>query len=503
MGTCRETLQESIAYSSISTLIALALQYLLFYSFGIPLLTERIAEWGMARTPSRYAVSILDFFGAWAKPFAMTGALAAIGFTMFLARRVGSHFRVQHRHWATALLSTGLLGTLIYVIGYSSIQGAFAFGVPAVIALVSLGSRRTGVRRNPTIDTSMPAWARREFVLRSSSYWVSLLSATGIVGIAGESYLRNEVLARRAAEPRPLFPFHPQLQDRHFGGGLARKSVTPVSEFYGMSKNATDPVVDARTWRLKISIDGNALREFRYSELLALPKQLRYQTLRCISNTLNSDLMGTAQWSGISLSQLVDRRSLPVGIIEAALIGLDGHDDSIGLEYAFGGELMLGLGMNGSTLPRTHGFPIRVLAPRYYGCRNVKWLSEIRFVSKPYSGTWQRLGYTREPIVHIASHVDRMMRANGKLRAGGVSFSGDRGISAVRIRANQGPWTPAVLEPPLSDYTWTRWCAELEANPGDLLEANAQDRYGSWQELSEGKPFPSGLAGPTLVRVNV
>jgi Oxidoreductase molybdopterin binding domain len=194
---------------------------------------------------------------------------------------------------------------------------------------------------------------------------------------------------------------------------------------------------------------------------------------------------------------------LPAEVVEAAFIGTDGHDDSVAIDYAFGSELLFALGMNGKTLSRTHGFPVRVLAPRYYGCRNVKWLRTIRFVTKSYYGTWQRLGYTKEPVVHIASHVDRMARVDGKLRVGGVSFAGARAIRAVRLRTNRDPWIPATLEPTLSAYTWTRWCVELNARPGDVLEANAQDADGSWQELAEGDSFPNGLAGPTVVRVAV
>ncbi len=270
-----------------------------------------------------------------------------------------------------------------------------------------------------------------------------------------------------------------------------------------MSKNIVDPVIDTRNWRLTISIDGKPIRQFRYSELLSLPKQLRYQTLRCISNTLKSDLMGAAEWSGIHLSQLVERRRLPPEVIEAVFIGVEGHDDSVKTDYAFGDDALLALGMNGKTLSRTHGFPVRLLAPRYYGCRNVKWIGEIRFVTKPYYGTWQRLGYTREPVVHIASHIDRMVRVGSRVRFGGVSFAGDRRIQAVRVRANKNSWMPATLETPLSQYTWTRWWAELEAKQGDTLEAHAQDQIGAWQELSPGSPFPTGLTGPTIVTVRV
>jgi DMSO/TMAO reductase YedYZ molybdopterin-dependent catalytic subunit len=31
----------------------------------------------------------------------------------------------------------------------------------------------------------------------------------------------------------------------------------------------------------------------------------------------------------------------------------------------------------GETLPRDHGYPLRLLAPGHAGCRNVKWVSTI------------------------------------------------------------------------------------------------------------------------------
>lgn len=217
----------------------------------------------------------------------------------------------------------------------------------------------------------------------------------------------------------------------------------------------------------------------------------------------HSDLMGTAEWAGITLSQLIDRHMLPTEIIEVAFIGVEGHDDSLKLDYAFGPETLLALGMNGKTLSRTHGFPIRLLAPRYYGCRNVKWIREINFVSKPYRGTWQRLGYTNEPVIHISSHIHRMRRDGAYIEFGGVSFAGSRGIRAVRVRANQEPWQPANIETPLSSYTWTRWTARLVAHPSAMLEANAQYNAGRWQSLTERSPFPDRPTGPTVVVANV
>jgi DMSO/TMAO reductase YedYZ molybdopterin-dependent catalytic subunit len=473
----REHISRTIQISSAAGLVGLVFHYLSFYLVHTPLLTDQISEWMMARTPSRFSVVILTTLGAWAKPWAETGALATLGFCLFLCRLVG-----MTRPFA--VIAAGVLAGcfLDYSVGYPSVGGGLMFWGPAIAVIAFV----------PSVRPASVVPERRKFL-------VEAIMSSGVVAVAAESYLRESNLERRAVQPVDLFPFQPAVGDRNFGAGLVRNEISTVPQFYGMSKNTVDPLIDLNTWRLRVTLDGKVLRSLRFGELLSLSREYRYITLRCISNTLKSDLMGTAQWAGVHLSQLVDRRTLPENIIEAAFIGVEGHDDSLKLDYAFGPDCLLALGMNGKTLSRTHGFPVRLLAPSYYGCRNVKWLGEIRFVSKPYYGTWQRLGYTKEPLIHICSHVDHMRRDGPMLQFGGVSFAGTRGIQAVRVRANGGAWNAARLEPAISPYTWTRWVAQIPAAEGDSIEANAQDKTGAWQELSAVNPFPNGPAGPTIV----
>ena len=458
--------KRAIQTSSLATLLGLVPHYAAFYFFGSPLWTETIAEWIMAHTPSHYAVPLLQTLGAWAKPFAVTGALASLGFLVFLA--------LPLKWLGPALAAIGLA----YVFQYHSWLGQVSFWLPVAWASA----------RQP----ATPVVGRRRFL-------GSAVMTAGVFGVALESYAREQALARRATHPVALFPF--QQPAERFGAGLVRKAVTPVPEFYGMSKNTVDPAIHPATWSLRITVDGREVKRFRYEELLALPRVERYVTLRCVSNTLKSDLMGTAAWSGIQLGQLMDRGALPPGIVEAAILGLDGHGDSLTLDYAYGGETLLALGMNGFTLDRTHGFPLRLLVPRYYGFKNVKWISEIAFVSRPYFGTWPKLGYTREPVIHIASHIDRIQKLGDSWKIAGVSFAGTRGIQAVDVRADEGPWIPAELEAPLSAYTWTRWIATVPGSAAKQIEARAQDSQGRWQESSEGPLFPDGVTGPTVRRL--
>jgi len=47
------------------------------------------------------------------------------------------------------------------------------------------------------------------------------------------------------------------------------------------------------------------------------------------------------------------------------------------------GDAILAYEMNGETLPRDHGYPIRLLAPGTAGCRNVKWVQAIEISTEP------------------------------------------------------------------------------------------------------------------------
>lgn len=439
-------LRRTLRRSSLAALAVCALNYLLFLAFGAPLLTDRIAEWIMARTPNDQAVFLLTWLGEWAKPLAATGGLAAIGAAAWLAVFVFELLRTRLRPGLT-----------------------------------------------PPPSASARGLTRRDVV-------TPLLMAGGTALVAGESFARNRAYAARAAEPQPLHPF--TLPPDSFGEGLVRPFLTPVEAFYGMSKNTVDPVIDPREWRLDITLDGRPLRSVSYAELFSLPRLQRITTMRCVSNTLKSNLMGTAEWSGLSLRQLVDSSRIPSSVVEIAFLGADGHDDSLDPRYALSDDLLLALGMNGMTLDRTHGFPVRIVAPKYYGFKSVKWLREIRLTTRPYSGTWPKMGYTKEPAVHTGCYIDRVRRAGDRLRVGGVAFAGIRGVSRVEVRADGGPWVEAQLETPMARYTWTRWKAELLAPRAEFVQARAQDGEGRWQADQEKPLFPDGVAGPTIKRIS-
>jgi DMSO/TMAO reductase YedYZ molybdopterin-dependent catalytic subunit len=479
--------QQSIRSASAAALIGLATHFAAGYALGWPFLTDMLAEWIMARTPSHWAVPLMDAMGEWAKPFAATGGLAMLGFFLWVP---------QLLPFAGLRLAAALcLSGLPWYFGYTHFGGMLAFWVPALAFLYWPGSSWP---RSVAKPVAVKASSRREAL-------TGIVMASGTVAVAVEALLRNRALAARATSPVPLFPMRIPPGYEPWGDGLVRKPITPLKEFYVMSKNTVDPAPSPQDWRLRIQRDGVTLREFSYAELLSMKREERYVSLRCVSNSLKSNLMGTGYWSGIRLDQLVRRSEIPTNTVEMAVIGLDGHGDSFRLDYAFSGEPLFALGMNGDTLTRNHGFPIRMLSPRYYGFKSIKWIDRIDFVSQPYFGTWPQMGYTKEPVIHPGAYVDRVRQEKDRLLAGGIAYSGHGQVAEVRLRLLDaakkplGDWTTAELETPLSPQTFTRWKHGLAASPqAAFLEARIRDASGRWQAEQEKPLFPDGVAGPTI-----
>ncbi|MER3427181.1 MAG: molybdopterin-binding oxidoreductase [Pyrinomonas sp.] len=292
---------------------------------------------------------------------------------------------------------------------------------------------------------------------------------------------------------------------------------TSNEEFYQVSKNAFNPVIDAREW--KLSIRGNVERPFSltYDELLSFPMVERDVTLECVSNEVGGNLISNARWTGVPLKLLLERAVLRDGSRDLALRAADGYTDSIPVQWAQRDETMLAVKMNGETLPRDHGFPVRLLVPGLFGMENVKWLTDIEVVTTDFRGYWQQRGWADTAVVKTMSKFTvprdgEILQAGQTYEVGGVAFSGNRGISLVEVlieraghNAPGGTWIKAELLPEASPTTWTIWryLWTPEKSGEYVLSVRAVDGQGAPQTAERADPFPDGASGYHRIKVNV
>src|SRR5213593_1339070 len=192
---------------------------------------------------------------------------------------------------------------------------------------------------------------------------------------------------------------------------------TPTESFY-VRTHFPIPSIDRDAWWLHVEGDVEKPFAINYEELLELDSATIPATLECAGNNRSFlqpkvkgvqwglGAVGTAQWTGVPLSILLDRAGVKADACEVILEGSDHGilDDpksppgeltfarSIPLEKARR-DVLLASKMNGIDLPAEHGFPVRAIVPGWYAMASVKWLQRIAVTDKPFNGYYQTLDY--------------------------------------------------------------------------------------------------------------
>jgi DMSO/TMAO reductase YedYZ molybdopterin-dependent catalytic subunit len=296
--------------------------------------------------------------------------------------------------------------------------------------------------------------------------------------------------------------------------GSGVQPITPNDQFYCVTKNVLDPVVDVSHWQLEIAGLVKTPRTYRFDELKSLPAVDQETTLMCISNQLDGGLMSNAVWKGIPMRALLEPAGPLEGAAKVRLHGVDNYTDTFPLDKAMDSTTLVVYQMNGDPLPDRHGFPARVIVPGYFGEKHVKWVTRIEVANAEAVGFYEKQGWGPDFIVPTRSRIDvpddwssiKTAEAVNGIKIRGVAFAGNRGISKVEMSFDDGKtWTETKLDYPGTKLTWALWsCDWRPESAGDYaLVVRATDGEGKLQEYDEKRPFKSGVTGFHRISVHI
>jgi DMSO/TMAO reductase YedYZ molybdopterin-dependent catalytic subunit len=287
--------------------------------------------------------------------------------------------------------------------------------------------------------------------------------------------------------------------------------ITPIENFYVVSKNFSDPVVDGQGWAL--SVGGNVDKPLKLSlaDLRALPSTTEYVTLECISNNVGGGLMSTGSFTGAKLSDLLAMASPRANGTWAAFKARDGYAESLPMSLIQSApELLVAYDLDGAPLPEAHGYPARILLPGHYGMKGPKWLDSIDLVDRESGGYWEMQGWDHNAVVKTTARFDVPHDGDilklGTISLSGVAFAGTRGVSKVEYSTDGGrSWSAADIKPPLSQLTWVLWSAAwTPASEGSYqLQVRATDGGGVAQDSKAAGSYPVGASGYHTIQINV
>ena len=147
------------------------------------------------------------------------------------------------------------------------------------------------------------------------------------------------------------------------------------------------------TWRLEITGLVERPQRLTHAQLLALPRAEQTSDFVCVTGWSVDDV----RWSGVRFAELLAAaRPLPAARALRFESMEEPYVDTLTLDQALAADAMLAYGMDGAPLQRKHGAPARVVMPRMYGYKGVKWLRRIVVTDRVGDGYWQQRGYDRD-----------------------------------------------------------------------------------------------------------
>ena len=365
-----------------------------------------------------------------------------------------------------------------------------AAGAPGQVAGASFASAARGA-------------TRRSFLAYMGMGAAVAVIAGGAAVIVRQSAVVVADLRARVKLPRPLVPA-PAVPA---AAELAIAGITPlltdVNNFYRIDTALVVPAVNSDTW--KLTVTGMVEKEITldFAQLLAKPMVESYVTIGCVSNEVGGNLVGNARWLGWPVRELLAEAGVKAAADMVLSRSTDGFTAGTPLAAMTDARnAIIAVAMNGEPLPLVHGFPARLIVPGLYGYVSAtKWLEDLKVTTfAADQGYWVPLGWSEMGPIKIASRID-VPRSGAKTSAGtttaaGVAWAPERGISAVQVQLDGGPWQEARLAAALNKDTWVQWEAPLAAGAGNHeLKVRAVDGAGVIQTADVAPPAPDGASG--------
>lgn len=320
---------------------------------------------------------------------------------------------------------------------------------------------------------------------------------------------------------------------------LGETLLTP-NELFFVRNHLPVPDVDPSTYVLEVVVDGHPPLRLTLDELKKNFKQYDVDsTVQCAGNrrtALNQvkevrglawdiGAIGTARWTGARLRDVLQAAGLDLTdeelLNKLQHVHFEGLDRDFEKAYtasvpmdkasAINGDCLLAYQMNGTDIPRDHGYPVRAIVPGTVGARNVKWLHKVRATDQENDGHWQQNDYkgfspnidwgnvnykTAPAIQELPVQSAITVPAPGTVLDAGADevavkgyawAGGGRGIVRVDLSADGGKtWHTATLQNPgqklTKSWAWTLFSGTVPLSP-ETAASDSENGSGAKYEL--------------------
>jgi DMSO/TMAO reductase YedYZ molybdopterin-dependent catalytic subunit len=244
---------------------------------------------------------------------------------------------------------------------------------------------------------------------------------------------------------------------------------TPTDKFY-LRTRASDLLEEGKPWMIGVTGLNKHSRKVGMAELRKMAKPAGSHLMECSGNVRagHFGMLSVADWAGVPVSKILESVGIDKALSRVLISGFDHYSipsntSEEGASWIFTVEELnssrafLATEMNGASLTKDHGAPVRLVVPGWYGCSCIKWVNEIALVAEDAAVTSQMKEFASrtmqegEPglardyhaaVIEQAAMPTRIEKwlVQGKItyRLHGIAWGGSRPAGDLEISFNPG-----------------------------------------------------------------
>lgn len=162
-----------------------------------------------------------------------------------------------------------------------------------------------------------------------------------------------------------------------------------VTEKFPVLTAGTPRITPKEEWSFTVEGLVDTPLSFDWKTFNALPMQEFTVDIHCVTRWSKLDTV----WHGVSLETLFDAAGVQPEAKYMQAHADGEYSSNLKLEDVTGGQAFIALAFDGKPLTQEHGGPARLVVPKLYFWKSVKWVRGLTLGEWDIKGFWERLGY--------------------------------------------------------------------------------------------------------------
>ncbi|WP_311198763.1 molybdopterin-dependent oxidoreductase [Paenibacillus hexagrammi] len=135
-----------------------------------------------------------------------------------------------------------------------------------------------------------------------------------------------------------------------------------------------------------------------WEQFLKLKRTVQVSDFHCVTGWS----VYKCTWEGIPLKEMLAAAGVKPEAKFVKFYSGDGvYTDALSLDQAAIDDVMVAVMLDGKPIPQKLGGPVRLIVPKMFAYKSVKWLQGIELIDKEHIGYWEVRGYRNDAWVWV------------------------------------------------------------------------------------------------------